>query len=90
MNVSWSVESGGKKVYFAGDTGYRVVPQEAEGKDDYVEGPACVSRLQTDWRAMGRIRFGFDTYRRLYSQMDHEPHACGSRGRDEYFCGYEV
>ncbi|KAI5812162.1 putative Zn-dependent hydrolase/oxidoreductase family protein [Pyronema omphalodes] len=32
---SWYVKSGGKNVYFAGDTGYRAVPQESDGKDDY-------------------------------------------------------
>ena len=35
--ASWSIESGGKKVYFAGDTGYRSVPESADGKDDYGE-----------------------------------------------------
>ncbi|KAA8912007.1 hypothetical protein FN846DRAFT_360091 [Sphaerosporella brunnea] len=69
------------------DTGYRVVPQEAEGKDDYVEGPACVSRLQTDWRAMGRIRFGFDTYRRLYSQMASLP-SCSQLCFCFYLCPF--
>ncbi|KAF2473054.1 Metallo-hydrolase/oxidoreductase [Lindgomyces ingoldianus] len=33
--ASWSVESGGKKVYFAGDTGYRSVPHLPPGTDDY-------------------------------------------------------
>ncbi|KAF2019562.1 N-acyl-phosphatidylethanolamine-hydrolyzing phospholipase D [Aaosphaeria arxii CBS 175.79] len=33
--ASWSVESGGAKVYFAGDTGYRSVPQVPAGEDDY-------------------------------------------------------
>lgn len=32
---SWSVESGGKKVYFGGDTGYRTVPHLPPGEDDY-------------------------------------------------------
>ena len=31
---SWSVESGGKKVWFAGDTGYRGVPEKADGTED--------------------------------------------------------
>ncbi|KAF2712382.1 Metallo-hydrolase/oxidoreductase [Pleomassaria siparia CBS 279.74] len=35
---SWSIESGGAKVYFAGDTGYRSVPSVPPGTDDY--GPA--------------------------------------------------
>ena len=33
--ASWCVESNGKKVWFAGDTGYRAVPERAEGQDDY-------------------------------------------------------
>ncbi|PVI04905.1 Metallo-hydrolase/oxidoreductase [Periconia macrospinosa] len=33
--ASWSVESGGAKVYFAGDTGYRSVPKLPKDTDDY-------------------------------------------------------
>lgn len=33
--ASWSVSSGGASVYFAGDTGYRSVPQVSAGVDDY-------------------------------------------------------
>ncbi|KAF1999624.1 Metallo-hydrolase/oxidoreductase [Amniculicola lignicola CBS 123094] len=33
--ASWSVESGGAKVYFAGDTGYRSVPDLPPHIDDY-------------------------------------------------------
>lgn len=33
--ASWSVESGGKKVWFGGDTGYRAVPELPKGVDDY-------------------------------------------------------
>ncbi|PSN67471.1 Metallo-hydrolase/oxidoreductase [Corynespora cassiicola Philippines] len=33
--ASWSVESGGAKVWFAGDTGYRSVPAVPKGTDDY-------------------------------------------------------
>jgi len=35
--ASWSVESGGKKVWFGGDTGYRQVPKVLNGEDDYGE-----------------------------------------------------
>lgn len=35
--ASWSVESGGKKVWFGGDTGYRAVPELPKGVDDYDE-----------------------------------------------------
>lgn len=33
--ASWSVSSGGAKVYFAGDTGYRTVPDTPKDVDDY-------------------------------------------------------
>ncbi|KAF3037361.1 hypothetical protein E8E12_006577 [Didymella heteroderae] len=33
--ASWGVESGGAKVYFAGDTGYRTVPSLPDDVDDY-------------------------------------------------------
>ena len=32
---SWAVKSGGKNVWFGGDTGYRAVPAASEGVDDY-------------------------------------------------------
>ncbi|KAF2153235.1 Zn-dependent hydrolase/oxidoreductase [Myriangium duriaei CBS 260.36] len=35
--ASWSVESGGQKLWFGGDTGYRSVPELPEGEDDYGE-----------------------------------------------------
>ena len=35
--ASWSVESGGKKVWFGGDTGYRAVPELPKDVDDYDE-----------------------------------------------------
>ncbi|KAI9716054.1 MAG: hypothetical protein M1828_000465 [Chrysothrix sp. TS-e1954] len=41
---SWSVESGGKKIWFGGDTGYRAVPMLPPEVDDYGEGhdyPHC-------------------------------------------------
>ncbi|KAJ9632301.1 hypothetical protein H2203_000705 [Taxawa tesnikishii (nom. ined.)] len=33
--ASWSVESGGKKIWFGGDTGYRAVPELPKDVDDY-------------------------------------------------------
>ena len=33
--ASWSVESGGKRVWFGGDTGYRTVPDLPDEVDDY-------------------------------------------------------
>lgn len=35
--ASWIVESGGKKVWFGGDTGYRTVPELPSEEDDYGE-----------------------------------------------------
>ncbi|KAF8241600.1 Metallo-hydrolase/oxidoreductase [Wilcoxina mikolae CBS 423.85] len=56
---SWDVESGGKRVYFAGDTGYRAVPQESDGKDDYGQEysnlPVCPA-----FKEIGENRGGFD------------------------------
>ena len=33
--ASWSIESGGKKIWFGGDTGYRSVPELPKDVDDY-------------------------------------------------------
>jgi L-ascorbate metabolism protein UlaG (beta-lactamase superfamily) len=55
---SWSVESGGKSVWFAGDTGYRSVPELPEGEDDYGEGhnyPHCPAFAE-----IGQYRGPFD------------------------------
>ncbi|KAF2500636.1 Zn-dependent hydrolase/oxidoreductase [Lophium mytilinum] len=56
--ASWSVESGGKKVYFAGDTGYRAVPRLPEGTDDYdpkLNLPVCPAFAE-----IGALRGPFD------------------------------
>lgn len=55
---SWSVESGGKKVYFGGDTGYRAVPELPEGEFDYDEKydfPHCPA-----FKEIGELRGPFD------------------------------
>ena len=55
---SWSVESGGKKVWFGGDTGYRAVPKLPQGVDDYGPGhdyPCCPA-----FRHIGDLRGPFD------------------------------
>jgi len=56
---SWRIESGGKNLYFAGDTGYRAVPRESEDKDDYGEEykdlPVCPAFAQ-----IGKLRGPFD------------------------------
>ena len=56
--ASWMVESGGKKVYFGGDTGYRSVPELPKGTDDYGPGhnyPHCPAFSQ-----IGELRGPFD------------------------------
>ncbi|KAF2687140.1 Metallo-hydrolase/oxidoreductase [Lentithecium fluviatile CBS 122367] len=57
--ASWSVESGGAKVYFAGDTGYRSVPHVHPGTDDYSPAyahlPVCPAFAQ-----IGKHRGPFD------------------------------
>ncbi|KAG8626695.1 hypothetical protein KVT40_005640 [Elsinoe batatas] len=35
--ASWSITTGGKKLWFGGDTGYRSVPKLPAGEDDYAE-----------------------------------------------------
>ncbi|KAF1978439.1 Metallo-hydrolase/oxidoreductase [Bimuria novae-zelandiae CBS 107.79] len=58
--ASWSVESGGAKVYFAGDTGYRAVPGNTpEGEDgygpEYAHLPVCPA-----FKQIGEHRGPFD------------------------------
>ncbi|KAF5848645.1 hypothetical protein GGP41_009724 [Bipolaris sorokiniana] len=58
--ASWSVESGGSKVYFAGDTGYRTVPKGIPTtEDDY---SAAYSHLPTcpAFAQIGKHRGPFD------------------------------
>lgn len=56
---SWAVESGGKKVWFGGDTGYRAVPHLPNGVDDYGEEfkdlPYCPA-----FKQIGDLRGPFD------------------------------
>ncbi|KIM97398.1 hypothetical protein OIDMADRAFT_20550 [Oidiodendron maius Zn] len=56
---SWAVESGGKKVWFGGDTGYRAVPRLPKGVDDYGEEykdlPYCPA-----FKQIGDLRGPFD------------------------------
>lgn len=57
--ASWSVTSGGKSIWFGGDTGYRAVPQELDGKDDWADEhqdlPQCPA-----FKDIGRLRGPFD------------------------------
>ncbi|KAL3420780.1 N-acyl-phosphatidylethanolamine-hydrolyzing phospholipase D [Phlyctema vagabunda] len=56
---SWAVTSGGKSVWFGGDTGYRAVPRLPKGVDDYGEEykdlPQCPA-----FKQIGDLRGPFD------------------------------
>ena len=56
---SWSVTSGGKKIWFGGDTGYRTVPEVPPSEFDYSEKysnlPHCPAFAQ-----IGELRGPFD------------------------------
>ncbi|KAF3128309.1 hypothetical protein TWF594_011645 [Orbilia oligospora] len=79
---SWGVTSGGKSVFFAGDTGYRAVPQVAEGEDDYGEKyqdlPHCPAFKQIgDLRGpfdLGMIPIGAYSPRHFMSPMHANPY----------------
>lgn len=80
---SWSIESGGQKVWFAGDTGYRTVPDEvAEDEDDYdpkySDLPTCpVFKQIGDLRGpfdLGLIPIGAYLPRALMSPMHANPY----------------
>ncbi|KKY21227.1 putative zn-dependent hydrolase oxidoreductase family [Diplodia seriata] len=57
--ASWSITSGGKKVWFGGDTGYRSVPELPQGEDDYGAQyqslPTCPA-----FKQIGKLRGPFD------------------------------
>ena len=57
--ASWAIESGGKKVWFAGDTGYRSVPERLDGQDDYAEEHAHLPRCPA-FSQIGEHRGPFD------------------------------
>ncbi|RFU35354.1 hypothetical protein B7463_g987, partial [Scytalidium lignicola] len=78
---SWAVESGGKKVWFGGDTGYRSVPHLPEDVDDYgpefKDLPFCPAFKQIgDLRGpfdLGLIPIGAYDPRHLFSNMHANP-----------------
>ena len=77
---SWSVESGGKRVYFAGDTGYRSVPDLPDGVNDYGEGhsyPHCPAFAEIGEHRgpfdLGLIPIGAYTPRWIMSPMHANP-----------------
>ncbi|EON64824.1 hypothetical protein W97_04058 [Coniosporium apollinis CBS 100218] len=56
--ASWSVESGGKRIWFGGDTGYRAVDELPAGEDDYDpkhKFPHCPA-----FKQIGNLRGPFD------------------------------
>ena len=55
---SWSVESGGKRIWFGGDTGYRAVPELPKGVDDY--GPEHNYPHCPAFKQIGALRGPFD------------------------------
>ncbi|KAL8785987.1 MAG: hypothetical protein Q9213_003063 [Squamulea squamosa] len=56
--ASWSVESGGKRIWFGGDTGYRSVPELPKGVDDY--GPDHHYPHCPAFKQIGELRGPFD------------------------------
>ncbi|KAL4901860.1 hypothetical protein BDW74DRAFT_187095 [Aspergillus multicolor] len=57
--ASWAVSSGSKSVWFAGDTGYRTVPELPPDADDY--GPEYMSLPRCPYFAqIGQLRGPFD------------------------------
>ncbi|KAJ5137241.1 hypothetical protein N7476_008690 [Penicillium atrosanguineum] len=78
---SWSLESGGKKVYFTGDTGYRKVPELPEGEDDHDPKhnfPICPAFKQVgEFRGpfdLGLIPIGAYAPRHVWSAAHADPH----------------
>ncbi|RVX66556.1 hypothetical protein B0A52_09432 [Exophiala mesophila] len=57
--ASWSVSSGGKSVWFGGDTGYRTVPKSSEGEDDWAEQYSHLPHCPA-FADIGRLRGPFD------------------------------
>ena len=78
---SWAVESGGKKVWFGGDTGYRAVPHLPKDVDDYgpeyKDLPYCPAFKQIgDLRGpfdLGLIPIGAYDPRHIMSSMHANP-----------------
>ncbi|KAK5107190.1 hypothetical protein LTR62_001636 [Meristemomyces frigidus] len=57
--ASWSVSSGGKKVWFGGDTGYRTVPELPKEEFDYGEKYADLPHCPA-FKQIGDLRGPFD------------------------------
>ncbi|KAJ5135565.1 uncharacterized protein N7515_004843 [Penicillium bovifimosum] len=79
--AAWSIESGGSKVYFAGDSGYRSVEELPEGEDDWdpkYQFPICPAFKQVgDFRGpfdLGLIPIGAYAPRHFFSPVHADPH----------------
>ena len=57
--ASWAISSGGKSVWFGGDTGYRTVPRLPEDEDDYGAAHADLPRCPA-FKDIGAIKGPFD------------------------------
>lgn len=57
--ASWAIQSGGKSVWFGGDTGYRTVPELPEEVDDYGPEYAALPRCPA-FAQIGSLRGPFD------------------------------
>jgi N-acyl-phosphatidylethanolamine-hydrolysing phospholipase D len=57
---SWSVTSGGKSIWFGGDTGYRAVPKESDGEDDWDEKKWGHLPHNPEFKKIGTMRGPFD------------------------------
>ncbi|KAJ5692868.1 N-acyl-phosphatidylethanolamine-hydrolyzing phospholipase D [Penicillium macrosclerotiorum] len=78
---SWAIESGGKKLYFTGDTGYRKVSELPEGEDDHDPKhnfPVCPAFKQVgEFRGpfdLGLIPIGAYAPRHIFSPAHVDPH----------------
>ncbi|KAJ5293732.1 hypothetical protein N7508_008553 [Penicillium antarcticum] len=79
--ASWAIESGGSKVYFAGDSGYRSVDEVPKGEDDWdpkYNFPICPAFKQVgEFRGpfdLGLIPIGAYAPRHIFSSAHADPH----------------
>lgn len=70
---SWSVESGGQSVYFAGDTGYCAVPSQSPSSRAVCPAFASIGRHRGPF-SLGLIPIGAYDPRHLMSPIHSDPH----------------